>query len=283
MKLYSIETGNFKLDGGAMFGVVPKVLWQKKYPADENNLCTWALRCLLIVDGGRKILIDNGIGNKQDEKFLKHYYLGGEDTLEKSLTGVGFSCDDITDVILSHLHFDHCGGSVDYDENGTLETVFKNATYWTSRAQWEHAMQPNLRDKASFLIENILPIKENGQLSLLEKDANLFPNLSVRLFNGHTDGMVIPFIKSHGRTVVFMTDLFPSTAHIPIPYIMSYDLRPLETLKEKKSFLKEAVEHNYLLFFEHDIFNQCCRVEDSKKGVRVRESTTLQEIFHEHL
>ncbi len=260
-----------------MFGVVPKALWHKKYPADENNNCNWALRCLLIIDGDRKILIDTGIGDKQEEKFLKHYYLNGESTLKKSLVGAGISCDDISDVILSHLHFDHCGGSVTNTECGTPETVFKNATYWTSRQQWEHAIHPNQRDRPSFLKENFLPIKERGQLKLLEDSARLYPNISVRLFNGHTRGMVIPFIKYHDRTVVFAADLFPSTVHIPVPYVMSYDIRPLETLKEKELFLKEAVKNNYILFFEHDIFNECCTLENTEKGVRVKDTSTLQE------
>ncbi len=280
MKLYSIETGKFKLDGGAMFGVVPKVLWQEKYPADENNLCNWALRCLLVVTGDRRILIDTGIGDKQDEKFLKHYYLHGEDALKKSLTTCGFSAGEITDVIVTHLHFDHCGGSITYNaDTKKFEPVFKNAIYWISKQQWESAINPNAREKTSFLKENILPIKENGSLKVIEHDAELYPDVSVRLYHGHTDGMVIPFINYHGKMVVFMADLFPSTVHIPISYVMSYDIRPLQTLKEKEAFLIEAVEHDYILFFEHDVFNECCTVQNTEKGVRVKETFTLREYF----
>lgn len=277
MKLYTIETENFKLDGGAMFGVVPKVLWQKQYPADENNLCNWSMRCLLIVNDNRKILIDNGIGNKQDEKFLRHYYLNGENTLEKSLAQCGFSFDDITDVILSHLHFDHCGGSVKYNEDKTkLEPAFKNAVYWLSKPQWELAVNPNIREKTSILKENIFPIKESGQLKLIEKDIQLYPNVMVRLFNGHTDGQVLPFVNYNGKTVVFMADLIPSTVHIPLTYIMGYDTRPLITLKEKEEFLNKAVENDYILFFEHDLYNECCTVQNTEKGVRVKETFRLK-------
>lgn len=280
MKLYAVETGNFKLDGGAMFGVVPKVLWQEKYPADENNYCTWALRCLLVVTGDRRILIDTGIGDKQDEKFLKHYYLHGEDSLKKSLTACGFSAGEITDVILTHLHFDHCGGSITYTaDTKKYEPVFKNAVFWVSKPQWESALNPNHREKASFLKENIVPIKENGSLKVIEHDTELYPDVSVRLHNGHTDGMVIPFINCHGKTVVFVADLFPSTVHIPLPYVMSYDVRPLQTLKEKESFLIEAAEHDYILFFEHDVFNECCSVHNTEKGVRVKETFTLRDYF----
>lgn len=280
MNIYSIETGNFKLDGGAMFGVVPKVLWQEKYPADENNYCSWALRCLLVVTGERRILIDTGIGDKQDEKFLKHYYLHGEDSLQKSFAACGFSAGEITDVILTHLHFDHCGGSITYNaDTKKYEPVFKNAIFWISKPQWESALNPNAREKTSFLKENILPIKENGSLKVIEHDAELYPGVSVRIFNGHTDGMLIPFINCNGKTVVFMADLFPSTVHIPIPYVMSYDVRPLQTLKEKETFLIEAVEHDYILFFEHDVFNECCTVHNTENGVRVKETFTLKELI----
>lgn len=279
MKLYSIETGNFKLDGGAMFGVVPKVLWSKQYPADENNLCNWAMRCLLVVDGDRKILIDNGIGDKQDERFLKHYYLNGEDTLDKSLAALGFTKDDITDMVLSHLHFDHTGGSIEWNEDrSTLRPAFKNARYWVSRAQWEWATKPNNREKASFLAENILPIQESGQLQIIEEEGEIFPHFSVKLFDGHTDGQIIPHINYHGRTVVFMADLLPSTVHIPIPWVMAYDTRPLLTLKEKEAFFKEAIEKEYVLFFEHDIYNECCTIQDTPKGPRVKEVFSLKDL-----
>ncbi len=282
MKLYSIETGNFKLDGGAMFGVVPKVIWQKIYPADENNLCNWAMRSLLIVDGDRKILIDNGIGDKQEEKFFKHYYLNGDDTLEKSLSKYGFTPNDITDVVLSHLHFDHCGGGVKYNEDKTrLELVFKNATYWISEQQWNWANNPNRRERASFLKKNILPMQETGNLRLIKKSTEIFPNFYVELFYGHTEGQVIPFIKVNEQTLVFMADLLPSTAHIPLPYVMSYDIYPLISINEKEKFLKEAVKNNYILFFEHDLYNECCTVCNTDKGIRLKEAFTLKEYFGE--
>lgn len=280
MKLYPIETGNLKLDGGAMFGVVPKVIWQKKYPADKNNLCNWAMRSLLIVDGDRKILIDNGIGDKQDEKFFKHYYLNGDDTLEKSLAKYSYTPDDITDVVLSHLHFDHCGGGVKYNEDKTrLELVFKNATYWTSEQQWNWANNPNRRERASFLKENILPMQETGNLRLIKKSTEIFPDFYVELFYGHTEGQVIPFIKINKHTLVFMADLLPSTAHIPLPYVMSYDIYPLISINEKEKFLNEAVENNYILFFEHDLYNECCTVCNTDKGIRLKEAFTLKEYF----
>jgi glyoxylase-like metal-dependent hydrolase (beta-lactamase superfamily II) len=279
MKLYPINTGNLKLDGGAMFGVVPKVMWSKLYPCDENNLCNWSMRCLLIVDGDRRILIDCGIGDKQPEKFLSNYYLNGEDTLEKSLEAYGFTTDDITDVLLTHLHFDHAGGAIRWNADKTgLIPAFKNAAYHTSRQQWEWATSPNNREKASFLKENILPIKETGRLHLIENDSELFPNISVRLFNGHTDGQVIPFIHCGGKTIVYMADLLPSAAHIPLPYVMSYDTRPLITLTEKEAFMAEAAEKGYVLFFEHDIQNECCTVQATEKGVRLKETFPLASV-----
>lgn len=279
MKLYSIETGNLKLDGGAMFGVVPKVMWSKKYPADENNLINLAMRCLLVIDGDRKILIDNGIGEKQDEKFLKHFHLNGDDTLESSLAKLGLSKDDITDMVLTHLHFDHTGGSIEWNEDKTkLIPAFKNANYWVSQAQWEWATKPNKREKASFLGENIQPMEESGQLKIIDKEGELFPNFHVKLFNGHTDGQVIPHINYKGRTVVFMADLLPSTAHIPMPWVMAYDTRPLLTLQEKEKFYEEAIENDYVLFFEHDIFNECCTLQQTPKGPRLNETFKLNEL-----
>ena len=280
MKLYPIETGNLKLDGGAMFGVVPKVMWQKAYPADENNLCNWAMRCLLVVDGERKILIDNGIGNKQDEKWLKHYYLNGNDTLEASLAKVDVTPEDITDVVLTHMHFDHCGGSVKWnDDNTGYELAFPNATYWTSKKQYDWATNPNRREKASFLKENIGPIEASGKLKLIEDEGEFIPNIKFKLYNGHTDGQVIPHINVDGKTVVFMADLLPATAHIPMPWIMAYDTRPLLTLKDKERFFKEAVENNYILFFEHDLYNEACSLQDTPKGVRVDKSGRLDEFI----
>ena len=272
MELYPIETGNFKLDGGAMFGVVPKVLWSKVYPADENNLCNWAMRCLLVVDGDRKVLIDNGIGNKQDERWLRHYYLNGEDSLEKSLGKAGYTTDDITDVIITHMHFDHCGGSVKWNHDKTgYELTFKNATYWTSHKQFDWATHPNHREKASFLKENILPVQESGQLNLIEEEGEFIPNINFKLYDGHTNGQVIPHVKYNGKTVVFMADLMPSSAHIPIPWIMAYDTRPLQTLKDRERFYAEALENDYILFFEHDIYNEAGTIQETEKGVRIKE------------
>ncbi len=280
MKLFVINTGNLKLDGGAMFGVVPKVMWSKLYPCDENNLCNWSMRCLLVVDGDRKILIDCGIGDKQSDKFFSNYYLNGEDTLDKSLAAYGFTVGDITDLILTHLHFDHAGGAVRWNAEKTgYEVTFKNATYHTSRAQWEWATSPNNREKASFLKENILPIQQNGKLHLIESEGELFPGVSVRIFNGHTEGQVIPMIRYGDKTVVYMADLLPSAAHIPLPYVMSYDTRPLITLQEKEVFMAEAAKNGYILFFEHDIFNECATVQETEKGVRLKATHRLEEIL----
>ncbi|MGB4400495.1 MAG: MBL fold metallo-hydrolase [Daejeonella sp.] len=280
MELYTVNAGYFKLDGGAMFGVVPKSIWQKSNPADENNLCSWAMRCLLIVDEDRVILIDNGIGNKQDEKFLKHYYLHGEDTLEKSLASVGFTKDDITDVFLTHLHFDHCGGSIEKDSAGKLTLAFKNATYWSNRAHWEWAITPNDREKASFLKENILPIQESGQLKFIDEvDGVAFAeNIKVRFAFGHTDAMMLPQISYKGKTIVYMADLLPSVGHIPLPYVMAYDMFPLKTLVEKKKFLQEAVDKDYILYLEHDPFNECCTLQETEKGIRVKDTFRLTDI-----
>lgn len=278
MQLYKIETGNLKLDGGAMFGVVPKSIWQKAYPADENNLCNWSMRCLLITDGDRKILIDNGIGDKQDEKFLKHYHLNGDDTLEKSLAKHGLTKDDITDMVLTHLHFDHCGGSIEKVGDNEYKPAFKNATYWVSKPQWAWATHPNRREKASFLKENIFPIEESGQLNLVENEGEIMPNINVKFYNGHTDGQMIPFINCNGKTVVFMADLLPSAAHVPMPYIMAYDTKPLVTLKDKESFFMEAIENNLILFLEHDLYNECCTLENTEKGPQVKETFKLEDI-----
>jgi glyoxylase-like metal-dependent hydrolase (beta-lactamase superfamily II) len=279
MRLHVIETGNLKLDGGAMFGVVPKTLWNEIYPSDENNLCNWAMRCLLVVDGNRKILIDNGIGNKQDEKFLKHYYLNGEATLEKSLANIGYSTEDITDMVLTHLHFDHCGGSIKKIDEDSYEPVFKNATYWISRPQWEWATQPNRREKASFLEENIFPILESGRLILVDHEDEILPGIHVKFYNGHTEGQMIPFIRYKDKTIVFMADLLPSAAHVPLPYIMAYDTRPLLTLMEKENFFKEALAGNFVLFLEHDLYNECCSVISTDKGIKVKETFSLSKVL----
>ncbi len=279
MKLHVIDTGFFKLDGGAMFGVVPKLLWQRTNPADENNLCTWAMRCLLIEDGNRLILIDNGIGNKQSEKFFSHYYLHGSATLENSLHKAGFSADDITDMFLTHLHFDHCGGGVRY-EGDKLSLTFKNAKYWSNQAHWQWATVPNAREKASFLSENILPMQESGHLQFVPLDGTSpFSQFDIRTFDGHTDKQMLPLIKYKDKTIVFMADLLPSTGHIPLPYVMGYDTRPLLTLAEKELFLNEAAEKGYILFLEHDAVNQCCTVQKTEKGVRLAETFSIDEIL----
>jgi glyoxylase-like metal-dependent hydrolase (beta-lactamase superfamily II) len=289
MKLYSINTGYFKLDGGAMFGVVPKTMWNKINPADENNLCNWALRCLLIEDGNRLILVDNGIGDKQDAKFFSYYYLHGDDSLDRSLEHYGFHRDQVTDVLLTHLHFDHCGGSIRREGN-KLVPAFKNATYWSNEKHWNWAVHPNDREKASFLKENILPIQDSGRLQFIavppEREAGvLLPSadfgdhISLRFVNGHTSMMMLPQIRVNGRTIVYMADLLPSAGHIPIPYVMAYDMFPLTTLEEKKSFLDEAVENDYLLFFEHDPQIECCDLQRTEKGIRLKNSFTLDSII----
>ena len=287
MKIYTIETGMFKLDGGAMFGVVPKSIWNKINPSDENNLCSWALRCLLIEDGGRLILVDNGIGDKQDAKFFSHYYLHGDDTLNKSLALHGFHREDITDVFLTHLHFDHCGGSI-VRQGDKLVPAFPNAIYWSHRLHWDSAVHPNEREKASFLKENILPIQESGQLKFVDqlpgaKSANGLipfdlPSIQIRVVNGHTQSMMLPQINYIGETLVYMADLLPSMGHIPLPYVMAYDMFPLTTLEEKKSFLKEALENNYVLFFEHDPVAECCRLVATERGVRASAAFKLSEL-----
>lgn len=278
MKLYTINTGYFKLDGGAMFGVVPKSIWNKLNPADENNLCNWAMRLLLIEDEGRLILIDTGIGNKQSEKFFSHYYLHGDDTLEKSLATHGFSKDDITDVFLTHLHFDHCGGAIE-GVRDKLQPAFKHATYWSNAKHWQWAIEPNAREKASFLKENILPIQESGQLKMIdEQTPQLTSNISIRFANGHTEAMMLPVINYNGKMIVYMADLLPSIAHIPLPYVMAYDMFPLTTLQEKESFLNNALQEEYILFFEHDPQVECCTLHQTEKGIRVKETFRLDEI-----
>ena len=289
MKLHTINTGYFKLDGGAMFGVVPKSMWNKLNPADENNMCAWALRCLLIEEGNRLILVDTGMGYKQDAKFFGHYYLHGEDTLERSLSKIGFCKEDITDVFLTHLHFDHCGGAI-IRGNGKLVPAFTNAIYWSNEQHWQWATTPNDREKASFLKENILPIKESGQLRFIPiNDMGLDSNgllssssftedISIRMVNGHTDKMMLPQINYRGKTIVYMADLLPSVSHIPLPFIMSYDMFPLTTLEEKKSFLQEAVEKDFILYFEHDPVNECCNLQLTEKGIRVKDCFHLIEI-----
>jgi len=295
MKLHTIHAGNFKLDGGAMFGVVPKTLWSKTNPADELNMCTWATRCLLIEDGNRLLLIDNGLGDKQDAKFFSRYYLQGDHSLEGSFAQAGFSFDDVTDMVISHLHFDHCGGSIKYNKEKTgFETTFKNATYWSNADHWEWATKPNSREAASFLTENIIPIQESGQLKWIEgkrsdtKEGNeyidskqLGENISIMLVRGHTDAMMLPHINYKGKTIVYVADLLPSAGHLPLQYVCGYDTRPLITLSEKKQFLNTAAEKEFILFFEHDPVNECCTVQQTERGVRVKDTFTLKEYFGE--
>jgi glyoxylase-like metal-dependent hydrolase (beta-lactamase superfamily II) len=277
MKLHVINTGFFKLDGGAMFGVVPKSLWQRTNPADENNLCTWAMRCLLIEDGNQLILIDNGIGTKQDEKFLAHYQIHG-DTLSSSLNKAGFSEDDVTDMFLTHLHFDHCGGGVKI-ENGKSALTFRNARYWSNEEHWKWATEPNSREKASFLKENILPMKESGHLNKIDiHNSSPFSQFELFYASGHTDKMMVPMIRYKEKTICYVADLLPSVGHLPLPYVMGYDTRPLITMEEKSVLLNEAAAKNYVLFFEHDPVNECCTVRQTEKGVRMEETFALSDI-----
>lgn len=278
MQLHVIDTGFFKLDGGAMHGVVPKSMWSKKNPADENNMCSWAMRCLLVEDGNRLILIDNGIGTKQDAKFFSYYFLHGDTSLEKSLHAKGFDFKDVTDVFLTHLHFDHCGGSI-VKKGDKLETAFPNATYWSNEEHWEWATKPNAREKASFLKENILPIQESGQLKFFKENDELIPGFKAWFTYGHTGAMMLPHISYKGKTVVFLADLMPSAAHIPLPWVMAYDTQPLKTLSEKEQFLPEAAKNDYVLFFEHDAANECANVIQSEHGVKLNQTFSLQEMF----
>ena len=279
---FPIHISNFKLDGGAMFGVVPKILWQKHYPSDENNLCNWALRSLLVDNGKQCILIDNGCGDKQDEKFFSYLHLNGGEGLMGGLKKYGYRPENITDMVLTHLHFDHCGGGVRFSPDRTrFELVFPNASYWVSREQWECAIAPNKQEKASFLEENLIPMMDSGRLKFIDNNAELFPGFSVKIFNGHTVGQVIPFVEYRDRTIVFMADLMPSTAHIPIVYNMAYDTKPLVTLEEKEEFLKEALKNDYILFFEHDLYHECCTLKETPKGIRADKTFTIQEYFGE--
>ena len=280
MNLHVIHTGNFKLDGGAMFGVVPKSLWSRTNKADENNMCNWAMRCLLIEVDKRLILIDNGIGNKQNEKFFSHFYLNGEESLTTSLNMAGFSEDEVTDVFLTHLHFDHCGGGVKYDQEGKPQMVFKNAKYWSNKEHWQWATVPNVREKASFLSENLLPMQESGHLNFIDLESTSnFKAFDIILADGHTEKQMLPKIQYKNHTIVFTADLLPSTHHIPIPYVMGYDVRPLLTMEEKSKFLKEAADHNYILFLEHDNTHECCTVKHTEKGVRLDKVFPLSNIL----
>ncbi|MBM3453186.1 MAG: MBL fold metallo-hydrolase [Bacteroidetes bacterium] len=283
MQIYVLNTGFFKLDGGAMFGVVPKTIWQKTNPPDELNMCTWAMRSLLIEDGNKLILVDTGIGNKQTDKFFSHYFLHGNDSLDGNLKRLGFSKDMITDVFLTHLHFDHCGGSIEWnDSKSGYRPAFKNAMFWSTENHWKWATKPNPREKASFLSENILPIQESGQLKFIERKGNFatnfLSNIDVLFVDGHTESMMIPHFKYKGKTIVFMADLLPSVGHIPIPYVMGYDTRPLLTISEKEVFLNQAADEEFILFFEHDPSNECCTVQRTEKGIRLKETFAFAEI-----
>jgi glyoxylase-like metal-dependent hydrolase (beta-lactamase superfamily II) len=279
MKLHTINTGLFKLDGGAMFGVVPKAIWQKTNPADANNLCTWAMRCLLVENENQLTLIDTGIGNKQDEKFFRHYYLHGDDSMDKSLNSLGFSLTDVTDVFLTHLHFDHVGGAVIREQDKLMPT-FKNATYWSNEKHWQWAVEPNAREKASFLKENILPIQESGQLKFIDEveDVQFQKDIKISFAYGHTDAMMLPKINYKGKTLVYMADLLPSVGHLPLPYVMAYDMFPLKTLTEKQVFLEEAVDKGYVLYLEHDPVNECCTLQRTEKGIRIAETFNLSDL-----
>jgi glyoxylase-like metal-dependent hydrolase (beta-lactamase superfamily II) len=280
MKLTTINTGLFKLDGGAMFGVVPKSIWHKLNPADENNMCTWAMRCLLIEQGDRLILLDTGIGNKQDAKFLSYFYLHGSDSLEQSIRQAGYTPEEITDVVLTHLHFDHCGGAVNYNSDRTKATLaFPRARYWSNKDHWQWATEPNPREKASFLKENILPIQESGHLHFVEQGQSPLGALDFILVDGHTEKQMLPVIRYKEHTIVYVADLIPSVGHLPIPYVMSYDTRPLLSMEEKSDFLQEAVANKYILFLEHDPVNECCTVQQTEKGVRLERTFRLSEIL----
>lgn len=278
MQLYTIDTGYFKLDGGAMFGVVPKAIWQRTNPADERNLCSWSARLLLIEDGERLILVDTGLGDKQDENFFRHYYRHGDDTLDRSLAKHGFHRDDITDVFLTHLHFDHVGGAIER-QGSLLVPAFKNATFWSNRQHWDWALNPNDREKASFLKENILPIQESGQLAFVDStDGVQFTDqIRIRFAHGHTDAMMLPQVSYKGKTLLYAADLLPSTGHIPLPYVMSYDIRPLTTMDERKRYWQEAMEGEYVLFLEHDPLHECCTLKMTEKGIRLDQTFALRE------
>ena len=276
MELYPINAGFFKLDGGAMFGVVPKMMWNKVNPADPNNMCTWAMRCLLVVDGDRRILIDTGMGTKQDEKFFGHYFPHGDESIEKNLAKYGFTSADITDVFLTHLHFDHCGGAI-RREGDRLVPAFENATYWSNPKHWESATAPNEREKASFLKENILPIMECGKLKMVDTPdgGEWMPGIDIYYVNGHTESMMLPCIKFGNRRVLFCADLVPSVPHISMPWVMAYDMRPLVTLDEKRRLLAMAQKEDWLLYFEHDPVNECCSLEMTDRGIKCGKTTTL--------
>lgn len=281
MIIYPIETGNFKLDGGAMFGVVPKSLWTRTNPADENNMISMAMRCMLIQDGDRLILVDTGLGSKQSDKFFSYYFLFGNFSLDSSLANYGFHRNDITDVFLSHLHFDHCGGATEWNNDRTgYQPTFPNARFWSNENHWQWAIHPNPREKASFLKENILPIEESGQLNFVKGNGYEQLGFEVLYMDGHTEKQMIPKINYRDKTLIFMADLLPTTGHIPLPYVMGYDTRPLLTIKEKELFLNEAADNNYFLFLEHDAYTEVCTVKHTEKGVRLDQTYKFTDIFN---
>ena len=278
MQLHKIETGNLMTDGGATFGVIPKVMWQKQYPADEDNYCNLCMRCLLVDTGERVVLIDTGIGNKQSEKFYSYYRLNGDATLPGSLEEAGYSPGQITDVILTHLHFDHDGGHVIKDEEGNLQLLFPNAAHWTTKAQWENYLNPNIREGSVYFPEDMMPVKEAGKLNIIETEGEYIPGIEFRIFNGHTPGMIVPVIKYKDTKIVYGADLIPLLANVPLSWVSAYDLYPLTSIEEKESLLNEAYENGYILFFEHDLYNECCTLKKTEKGIRPDKIFKLHEI-----
>lgn len=278
MKVKVIETENFKVDGGAMFGVIPKTMWNKVYPADENNMCNLANRLLLIEIENRRILVDAGIGDKHDEKFLSHIYVNGSGNLHKSLKNEGYTVDDITDVIFTHLHWDHCAGATYYDDNHQLKLTFPHAHYWVSKSQWEWALNPNIRERAAFQEENLLPLLQSEKLHLIESNSKLFPGVEVRLYDGHTLGMISLILQGEHHSLAMPADLIPTASHLPLPWISAYDIQPMVLLKEKTDFLNEAAEKHWTLFFEHDIYGECCELENTPKGIKAKNMFALSEL-----
>ncbi len=278
MIIKQITPGTFKLDGGATFGVVPKTMWEKVYPADEKNLCLFALRNLLIETQGKKILVDTGIGNKQEKSFYKHYFREGHHSIKQAVIEAGYNPSEISDVILTHLHFDHVGGAVEKLDTEFVPT-FPNAKYHVSKQQWDWALNPNRREKASYLKENILPLAEHKVLNLIENETELVPGIQLRMFHGHTAGLMIPFIKYKDKTFVFTADLLALSAHIPASWVCGYDTRPLISFDERESFLREATENNYYLIFQHDAYTESCTLKASDKGYRIDKTFTLEEIL----
>lgn len=270
MQLYPIHAGNFSCDGGALFGVIPKPLWSKAYPADENNVTKLTMRCLLVDTGERKILIEAGVGNHYPEKVRQNNGHEETDAIEKSLAEKGYRSEDITDVLFTHLHWDHCNGAV-INQNGALKLQFPNATHWCSKKQWEHSKISNIRERAAYYPEILEFLKTEGNMQLVDRECELFPDISVRMFDGHTPGQMIPFINYGDKTYVYMADLIPTAANIPIVWLAAYDLYPVTAMEEKEKYLKEVAEKEYILFFEHDFYTECATVEWSEKGPKVKE------------